>query len=126
MSRRQIDAVIGDGIVGLDTEGRISFINPAGPALLGYSEGDLLGQPLHPLVHHTWPDGRPFPRSECAMFMTSVDGRPRTVDTEVLWRKDGTAVPVEYSTYRTDRHRLLDRGAPPLRQPQIRRDVRGP
>ena len=95
---RLILASVSDGIVGLDTEGRISFINPAGPALLGYSEGDLLGQPLHPLVHHTWPDGRPFPRSECAMFMTSVDGRPRTVDTEVLWRKDGTAVPVEYST----------------------------
>ena len=95
---RLILASVNDGIVGLDTEGRISFVNPACPALLGYSEEELLGQPMHPLVHHTWPDGRPFPRSECAMFMTSVDGRSRIVDTEVLWRRDGTPVPVEYAT----------------------------
>jgi signal transduction histidine kinase len=32
------------------------------------------------------------------MHLTTVDGKARTVDSEVLWRKDGTSVPVEYST----------------------------
>ena len=95
---RLILTAVGDGIVGMDTEGRISFVNPAVPAMLGYTEDELIGKAMHPLMHHTYPDGREFPRVECSMYMTSRDGQPRKVDTEVLWRKDGTAVPVEYAT----------------------------
>jgi two-component system, sensor histidine kinase and response regulator len=95
---RMILSAVGDGIVGMDVDGRISFVNPAVPALLGYSEAELINQPMHPLVHHTYPDGRDFPRHECAMYMTACDGQPRKVDNEVLWRKDGTTLPVEYAT----------------------------
>lgn len=95
---RLILGSVNDGIVGLDAEGQLSFVNPAVTTLLGYSEAELLGQKMHALMHHTYPDGRHFPRAECAMYLTSVDGVARTVDNEVLWRKDGTALPVEYST----------------------------
>ena len=95
---RLILAAVGDGIVGMNTEGRISFVNPAVPALLGYSAEELIGQPMHPLVHYAYPDGRDFPRHECSMYKTSHDGQPRQVDNEVLWRKDGVALPVEYAT----------------------------
>jgi PAS domain S-box-containing protein len=95
---RLILGSVNDGIVGLDAEGQLSFVNPAVTALLGYSEAELLGQNMHVLMHHTYPDGRHFPRAECSMYLTSVDGVARTVDNEVLWRKDGTALPVEYST----------------------------
>ena len=95
---RLILSAVGDGIVGMDTDGRITFANPAVPLLLGYTEAEMLGQPMHPLVHFAYPDGREFPRHECSMYQTSVDGQPRHVDDEVLWRKDGSAMPVEYST----------------------------
>jgi PAS domain S-box-containing protein len=95
---RLILTSVDDGILGMDAEGKITFVNPAAPTLLGYSEEELLGQPMHPLVHHTYPDGRKFPPDECSMRLTALDGKPRTVDNEVLWRKDGVAVPVEYST----------------------------
>ena len=94
---RLILGAVGDGIIGIDTEDRITFANPAVPALLGYTEEELIGQTRHSLVHYAYPDGRDFPREECAMYQTSYDGQPRQVDNEVLWRKDGNALPVEYS-----------------------------
>ena len=95
---RLILSAVGDGIVGMTPDGKITFVNPAVPAMLGYAEDELIGKAMHPLVHHHYPDGRDFPRVECSMYRTSLDGQPRKVDDEVLWRKDGTAVPVEYAT----------------------------
>jgi len=95
---RLILSSVDDGIVGLDTDGRITFANRAASAMLGYGEEDFLGAHLHNIVHCRYPDGREFPRHECRMYLTSVDGQARTVDDEVLWCKDGTSIPVEYTT----------------------------
>ena len=95
---RLILGSVGDGIVGMDTQGLITFANPAAPVLIGYTLDELIGQSMHDLLHHHYPDGREFPREECRMYLTTVDGEPRVVDDEVLWCKDGSALPVEYST----------------------------
>ncbi|HEY5974062.1 MAG TPA: PAS domain S-box protein, partial [Geobacteraceae bacterium] len=95
---RLILGAVGDGIVGLDTNGVITFANPAAPAMLGYMEGEFVGQKMHTLVHHHYPDGREFPREECSMYLTSHEGQALTVDNEVLWHKDGSSIPVEYTT----------------------------
>jgi PAS domain S-box-containing protein len=95
---RLILGSVKDGIVGLDNHGVMTFANPAAYSMLGYAEEEFVGQPMHDLIHHTYPDGQAFPRNECAMYMTAQDGQPRRVDGEVLWRKDGSSIPVEYST----------------------------
>jgi len=95
---RLILGAVEDGIVGLDANGVLTFANPAAPAMLGYAMEDFIGQRMHSLVHHHYPDGMDFPRERCPMYLTSQDGQSRTIDNEVLWRKDGTALPVEYST----------------------------
>ena len=89
---------VSEGLFGLGMDGKISFVNPATCALLGYAEEELIGELMHAKVHYAYPDGSEFPRLQCPMYLSSQDGKSRTVDTEVLWRKDGTAVPVEYST----------------------------
>ena len=89
---------IKDGIVGLNSDGAITFSNPAAYTMLGYDEDEFVTHTMHLLVHHHYPDGREFPREECPMYLTSRDGVSRTVDSEVLWHKDGRAVPVEYTT----------------------------
>jgi two-component system sensor histidine kinase/response regulator len=94
---RLILSSVSEGILGLDIDGMITFVNPAVPAMLGFAEAELIGATMHPLVHYAYPDGREFPRHECAMYMTSQDGQHRKIDSEVLWRKDGTAIPVEYA-----------------------------
>ncbi len=95
---RLILASVSEGIAGMGNSGHITFINPAGARMLGYEPEELTGKLLHAELHHSHPDGSPYPKEVCPMFLTSFDGEPRTVVDEVLWRKDGTCFPVEYVT----------------------------
>lgn len=86
-----------EAIFGVDTEGVCTFVNPACVQMLGYrSEQDLVGKGLHAMIHHTYPDGRPYPKHECNLRLSTLSGRPTHVDTEVHWRADGSSFPVEY------------------------------
>ena len=87
----------GDAIYGIDAHGLCIFINRATAKLLGYSEQECLGHNMHELIHHTRPDGRPYPADECPIYVNSQSGLGVKVDDEIVWRKDGTAVPVEYA-----------------------------
>lgn len=86
-----------EAIYGLDSEGRCTFVNPACVRLLGYDHpNELLGKSMHELCHATYPDGRGYPQEECKIYQAFRLGEKVHVDDEVVWRKDGTAVPVEY------------------------------
>ena len=87
---------VGEGIYGLDTAGRTTFINPTGARLLGYRPEELLGLSIHELAHHTRPDGTPYPATECPNLDSYASGVPHFVRDEVFWRKDGSSFPVEY------------------------------
>ncbi|WP_245745416.1 PAS domain-containing sensor histidine kinase [Deinococcus reticulitermitis] len=86
----------GEGIFGLDAEGRNTFVNPAASQLLGYEEGELLGQKLHGAIHHRHADGAPFEVTQCPIHGTLRDGQERRVVSDVFWRKGGEALPVSY------------------------------
>lgn len=87
----------GEGICGLNTEGEATFINPAAEKLLGYSAAEILDVQLHDLIHHTRPDGSPFPFAECPVCALFSDGEVRQGSDETFYRKDGTTFPVSYS-----------------------------
>ncbi len=95
---RLILGSISEGIFGMGQDGRVTFVNREAAALLGYAEEEMIGTLMHAQFHFAYPDGSEFPRLQCPMYLTSQDGQARTVDDEVLWRKDGKAIPVEYST----------------------------
>ena len=54
---------VGDGIFGIDLDGRVTFINEAGASALGYAPEQLAGHDLHELIHHSHVDGTPYSRS---------------------------------------------------------------
>jgi len=89
---------VGEGIVGLDVFGRVTFINPAGAETLGYGMEELLGKDLHELVHHSRTDGSRYPLHECPMFQSLSSGERLRERNEVFWRKDGSNYPVAYSS----------------------------
>jgi two-component system, sensor histidine kinase and response regulator len=95
---RLLLSAIGEGIFGMGNDGKVTFVNPAACAALGYGEEELLGKLMHAEVHYAHPDGSEFHHLQCPMYLTSQDGIARIVDNEVLWRKDGTSIPVEYAT----------------------------
>lgn len=89
----------GEGIYGLDTQGKTIFVNPAAARMLGYKPEDLIGQKHHELVHHSRPDGKPYPADQCLIQAAYKTGKVHSsVDNEVFWRKDGTYFPVEYTS----------------------------
>jgi two-component system sensor histidine kinase/response regulator len=87
------------GLCGLAPDGTISFANPAACRLLGYPAEALVGAALHDLVHHSRPDGSPYPAAQCPMVAALRDGHTVRVDDEVFWRADGQAIPVIYSAH---------------------------
>ena len=88
----------GEGIYGLDTDGLTTFVNPAAARMLGRGADELIGQPMHAVLHHKRPDGSPYPREECPIYAAFKDGQVHFVDDEVFWRKDGSSFPVEYTS----------------------------
>ena len=97
--RRQNELILssaGEGIYGLDLEGRTTFVNPAAARMIGWDVADLIGKSQHVVMHHSRPDGSPYPREECPIYAVFKDGGVCQVADEVFWRKDGTSFPVEY------------------------------
>jgi two-component system sensor histidine kinase/response regulator len=95
-SRLILDSA-GEGIFGTDAEGVVVFINPAGSSMLGFKPDELLGKKIHPIIHHTRTDGSEYPIEKCPMWEAYSHGKARHIEDEMLWRKDGTGFPVEYS-----------------------------
>jgi PAS domain S-box-containing protein len=90
-------AATSDGILGVDPDGRTTFVNAAAERLLGWSAGEFVGRRQHALIHHTRPDGTPYPPEECPLHQAVRRGEARHVEGELFWRKDGTSFPVEYA-----------------------------
>ncbi|MBF0164929.1 MAG: PAS domain S-box protein [Magnetococcales bacterium] len=88
----------GEGIYGLDTTGRTTFINPAAARMIGWLPEEIIGTSLHDRVHHTHADQSPYPRHECRIFAAIRSGTTQVVNDELFWRKDGSAFPVEYTS----------------------------
>ena len=85
----------GEGIYGLDIEGRITFINPAASQLLGFGIEELVGQHSHAKFHHTKPDGSRYPEEECPVHAAYKEGAVRRGEDQ-YWCKDGSRFPVEF------------------------------
>nr|WP_082523871.1 sigma 54-interacting transcriptional regulator [Methylobacterium sp. Leaf399] len=98
----------GEGIYGVNADGITTFINPAAERMLGWQASDLVGRDMHATVHHSHADGCHYPHHDCPIYAAFRDGAVHQVDTEVFWRRDGSAFHVEYtSTPIRDRGRLL-------------------
>jgi diguanylate cyclase (GGDEF)-like protein/PAS domain S-box-containing protein len=86
----------GEGIFGLDLGGNATFVNPAAARMTGWDAEELLGRPLHAVLHHTKPDGTPYPERECPVYAALKTSTAHSRDDEVFWKKDGRSFPVEY------------------------------
>ena len=100
MATRQRELIlesVGDGIYGIDLEGRLTFINQAGAHALGYTPEQLTGRDLHGVIHHSHADGTPYSKATNPILQALRRCESIRMRDEVFWRHDGTAFPVEYS-----------------------------
>lgn len=99
--QRQIELILraaSEGIIGVDHEGRIVLVNPAGAKILRYRAAELGGQDAHELLAHSRADGTPLPEEECALLDTVRTGAKHRALDSVLWRSDGGPVYVDLTT----------------------------
>jgi two-component system CheB/CheR fusion protein len=86
-----------EAIYGIDLSGVCIFCNAASARLLGYeSPAALIGQHLHPLIHHTRADGTPSTPEQSPIFEAMRHREGTHVDDDVIWRADGTSFSAEY------------------------------
>jgi two-component system sensor histidine kinase VicK len=100
MATRQRELIlesVGDGIFGIDLEGRVTFVNQAGAAALGTAPEQLTGRDMHEVIHHSHADGTPYSRSTSPILQALRRSESIRMSDEVFWRDDQTAFPVEYS-----------------------------
>ena len=89
-----------EAIYGIDTQGICTFCNPACLRLLGYENSEqLVGKNVHEAIHHSLRDGSPLSLDDCPILRAFRAGRGTHIDSEVMWKADGTCFPVEYWSY---------------------------
>ncbi len=79
---------IGEGILGLDTEGRITFANPVATTLLGLDEDILIGSRLADI----WSSSH-----DCPLYRVLEDGIICRGEGSLLLHRNGNRFPVSYS-----------------------------
>jgi PAS domain S-box-containing protein len=96
---RAITSAIADGLWVVDQDKCILYANPAALSILGYGDlAELIGRVSHETIHFKRPDGTPLPAEECPLLEPTRGGGVVRVWLDHFVRRDGTLVPVEYSS----------------------------
>jgi PAS domain S-box-containing protein len=96
---QRLDAILDNtqmAIFLMDERQHCVFMNAAAEALTGYTLAETQDRTLHDLIHHTRPDGAPFPIEECAIDRAFPENNNQTGE-EVFVHKDGHFYPVAFT-----------------------------
>lgn len=86
----------GEGIVGLDADGRVTFANRRASDLLGHPPEAMVGCDFHSLAQPHDRDGQPWPAGETAIGRVRALGAAAEVADDRFLRADGSEMPVDY------------------------------
>lgn len=111
--RHQTEMILfsaGEGICGLNREGKVTFVNPAAVRMAGCGSKALIDRPLYEIIHRKLEESleaigqKSLPTDinlldnqiDSQILATLQDGEARRVTDEVFYRRDGTSFPLEY------------------------------
>ena len=86
----------GEGIYGVNADGKATFVNRAAQEMLCWTEDDLLGRDIHTTIHHHHLSGERYHRADCPIYKSFRNEQVNRIEDEVFWRKDGKPIRVEY------------------------------
>jgi PAS domain S-box-containing protein len=89
-----------ESIFGMDLDGCFTFVNRSCLITLGYeNDSDLLGKNVHLTIHHSHADGSIFDIKDSRLYNSLIQATPAHADDDLLWRSDGSSIPVEFWSY---------------------------
>lgn len=86
---------VGDGIYGVDADGRITFVNPTGASALRYDAEDLLGRDAHDVFHAPDEHGTAYSYEGCYIAEAIRSGIVTAAEEDVYVRADASTFDVE-------------------------------
>ena len=86
-----------EGLFTVDTEGYLTSMNESAARMLGWTEAELLGQPMRDFVLTHEESGGSVERGNEALLQVRSEGRYVHLDDHVYRCKDGSALPVTIS-----------------------------
>jgi PAS domain S-box-containing protein len=95
---KQILSTTTEGIYGVDLNYKCTFINNAACNILGFNQNELLNNKIHDIIHYKKENNETYSIEECPITLCLKESKPAFIDNEVFWKKDGTAISVEYSS----------------------------
>jgi PAS domain S-box-containing protein len=95
--RSTVMDAIAEGLYVVDGEGRLTLMNAAASAMLGWEEKELRGRRVHDAIHSRRADGSPCAEQDSDLVRVRRFGETVRHDDAVFMRKDGTLLPVAYS-----------------------------
>lgn len=98
-TERRLNAVLDNATVAIFLMNEVQhcvYMNAAAERLTGFRLAETLGRPLHDVIHHTRPDGSPFPLRECAIDRAFPE-KAGAQGEDVFVHKDGHFYPVAYT-----------------------------
>ena len=88
---------MGEGLLGIDKKGLITFINQAGTEITGWQEAEISGKDFHDVMMHTNAQGQRNPLEQNKIYHSLQDRVIRHTDKDIFWHKNGESYPVEYT-----------------------------
>lgn len=88
----QLDAILNNTIMAIfmiDQQQRCMFMNKAAEELIGYTREEVGERTFHELLHHSYPDGTPYPAEDCAIHKAVAKGGQAQGE-EVFIHRDGS------------------------------------
>ena len=79
-----------EGLYATDADGRITYINAAAAAMLGWTVEELIGVRAHDTFHETRPDGRPYSIEECPVIGCTPPETRKEGVRDTFLRRDGS------------------------------------
>ncbi len=86
---------LSDGVYATDLQGRITFMNAAAEKMLGWREGELIGNLMHEIVQHHQLDGQIFPAHESPQMRVLEVSKPIEGSSNFI-KHDGIFISITY------------------------------
>lgn len=90
-----IDSVT-EGIIGIDLDGNIDFINHTAEEMLGYEREELIGANMHKTIQNKHADGTEYLFKDTAVFHSLKLGATNESTNESFWTKNQQLLNVDY------------------------------